>query len=183
MKITILNGNPDSQKTSFEKYSEELSGSLGSAGHELHVFNLRDKNIKYCIGCFGCWIKHPGECFHKDDMPEILRAAINSDLILFTSPLIMGFPSALLKKTMDRMIPLVHPYIVIDHGECHHLKRYKKYPLLGLIVEENAQTDQEDMEIIHHNFDRLSRNFKSKLQLFKLTSEPVTEVAHAINRL
>ena len=183
MKITILNGNPDAQKTGFEDYSNELSESLKNAGHGVTTLSLRDKNIKYCTGCFGCWTKHPGECFHKDDMPEILRACINSDLVLFASPLIMGFPSALLKKTMDRMIPLVHPYIVIDHGECHHLKRYKKYPLLGLIVEKNARTDQEDLEIVQHNFKRLSRNFKSDLRLFHLTTEPLKEVVDEINRL
>ena len=183
MKITILNGNPDEIKTGFESYSEELVSNLENALHDVQTFTLRDMNIKYCVGCFGCWIKTPGECFHKDDMPEILRAAINSDLVLFTSPVIMGFASALLKKTMDRMIPVVHPYIVMDHGECHHLKRYKNYPLLGLILEDNDQTDQEDLEIIHNSYKRLSRNFKSELRFLKLTREPVMEVINEINRL
>ena len=29
------------------------------------------KGINRCIGCFGCWIKTPGECVIKDDYNKI----------------------------------------------------------------------------------------------------------------
>jgi multimeric flavodoxin WrbA len=44
-----------------------------------------------------------------DEIQEISRTTINSDVVLFASPLVMGFVTALRKKNMDRMIPLVHP--------------------------------------------------------------------------
>ena len=41
---------------------------------------------------------------------------------------------ALLKRAADQMIPLVHPYIVIEGGEMHHRARYERYPLMGLLL-------------------------------------------------
>ena len=67
-------------------------------------------DVRYCVGCFGCWVKTPGECVSKDGSHDIRREVINSDLVLFASPLIMGFTSALLKKAHDKLIPLIHPY-------------------------------------------------------------------------
>jgi len=40
----------------------------------------------------------------------------------------MGFLSSLMKNTMDRNIPLVHPHLEEVDGEVHHKKRYDKYP-------------------------------------------------------
>ena len=69
-----------------------------------------------------------------DEIQEISRTTINSDFVLFASPLVMGLVTALLKKKMDRMIPLVHPYLTVEHGEIYHLPRYQRYPLFGLLV-------------------------------------------------
>ena len=182
MRITILNGNPDADNKIFENYMQNLSGSIES-NHSVTTLNLRDMDIRYCIGCFGCWVKTPGECSIKDDSHEVCRRSINSDLVLFASPVIMGFPSAVLKKAMDKMIPLVHPYSVIDQGEVHHLKRYKKYPKLGLILEKSGNTDDEDISIITDAFKRTAVNLKSRLYFSRLTSEPVEEVVDEINSL
>jgi multimeric flavodoxin WrbA len=98
---------------------------------------------------------------------------INADLVVFASPVKMGFVSSLLKKSMDKMIPLVHPYIEIVNGENHHQKRYEKYPELAVLLETDKNTDDEDIEIITNIFKRLALNFKSDLKFVKLleTSE------------
>ncbi len=71
----------------------------------------------------------PGECVAKDDSALVCRELVRSDLALFASPVIMGFPSALLKKTGEKLIPLIHPYFAIDRGEVHHRARYDHYLL------------------------------------------------------
>ena len=63
------------------------------------------------------------------------------DFILWAAPLKMGFPSTLLKMANDKHLPLIHPYMVVDHGEAHHLKRYPHYPRLGLLLEKEPATD------------------------------------------
>lgn len=184
MNITILNGNPDSSNTGFDSYLTYLSEILGTNGHTITNFTLRDMDIHYCIGCFGCWVKTPGECaVAADDSIEIRKAAINSDLIIQGSPVIMGFTSALLKKVWDKMIPLVMPYIGIYQGESHHLPRYDKYPRLGVLIEPEPDTDNEDIDIIHKLFQRNSINFHTELAFFHSTTDPIEEVANEINGL
>lgn len=33
---------------------------------EVKLFEINRNNVKNCIGCFGCWIKTPGECVIYD---------------------------------------------------------------------------------------------------------------------
>jgi hypothetical protein len=59
--------------------------------------------------------------------------------VLWAAPLKMGFPSSLLKMALDKHLPLIHPYMLVDHGEAHHRKRYAHYPRIGLLLEKEAR--------------------------------------------
>jgi multimeric flavodoxin WrbA len=180
MKITILNGNSDINNASFDNYLAQLSRLLEAGGHEVTHFSLRDMNINYCVGCFGCWVKTPGECIQKDDGELVLRAVINSDFLLWAAPMKMGFPDALLKKIMDRSIPLVHPYFEVVNDEAHHRARYVHYPLPGLLLEKEADTTDAEAHIAIDTFSRTALNLKSRLTLAAFTDQPVEQVARAI---
>ena len=180
MKITILNGNPDENNTGFDGYLAQLSDELATSGHDVTSFELREMDISYCIGCFGCWVKSPGECRSEDDSTVVSRAYINSDFVLWASPVIMGFYSALLKKVTDKFIQLVEPYMVFVDGESRHAARYDRYPLVGLLLEKGPDADDEDISIIADTHKNTALNFKSRLVFTKLTYEPVEEVVQAI---
>ena len=79
-----------------------------------------------------------------------------------------GFTSSTLKKITDRFVGLLHPYIKLKNGECHHLKRYDKYPDFGLVLKKEADTDTEDIEIINDIYDRFAINFHSTKKYIKL---------------
>ena len=182
MKICILNGNPDPGNREFDEYLARLTTGLEQK-HQVKLMMLRDLDINYCIGCWGCWVKTPGECVNRDDSAEVCRQVINADLAIFASPLRLGFVSSLLKKTMDKLIPLVHPYIVIDRGELHHLRRYENYPLLGLLLQAGPDYQDQDREITSAILRRTALNLKSRLVFSKMISEPVEELYHEIDRL
>jgi multimeric flavodoxin WrbA len=183
MKITILNGNPNASNETFDKYLKQLSTDLVSNGHDVDVFGLRNMDISYCIGCFNCWVKTPGICNTDDEGRDVCRAYINSDFVLWASPVIMGFYSALLKKVTDKFVCLVHPYGEFVEGEVHHLPRYKHYPQGGMLLEKGPDTDVDDLQIISDIHSRTMLNFKSELAFTKLTHDPVEEVVDAINRV
>jgi NAD(P)H-dependent FMN reductase len=178
MKITILNGSPE--PAAFDAYLTQLVSSLQSDGHVVARLDLRDLPLRYCIGCWGCWVKTPGECASDDASLEMDRAVINSDFTLWAAPLKMGFPAALLKMALDKHLPLIHPYAVVDHGESHHLKRYARYPRLGLLVEKEADTDQADLKIVTDIFCRTALNFKSRLEFSLTTETPAGDLARRI---
>ncbi len=180
MKITILNGNPEEKNAHFDGYINMLSNKLQTESHVVELITLRDLDIKYCVGCFGCWVKKPGECVTPDDSHRICETIINSDFLLWTAPMRMGFPSALLKKMMDKSIPLIHPYFVVEYNEAHHRPRYDSYPRIGLLVQKEEDTDSEDLGIVSDIFSRTAVNMKSHLEFSFTMDHPVDEVAQAI---
>ena len=183
MKISILNGNPNVNNSRFDKYLKQLSDLLESGKHTTSIYPLRDMDIRYCVGCFGCWVKTPGECVSKDDSHDIRRGIINSDLVLFASPLIMGFTSALLKKAHDKLIPLVHPYFELVQSETHHIARYDRYPVMGLLLQKQEDTDEVDIKIVSDIYKRDAINFKTSFCFTRFIDDPVEEVANEINSI
>jgi multimeric flavodoxin WrbA len=185
MKITILNGNPypstpDIGPSTFDSYLSTLKSNLEEENHTVTQIDLRDLTLRYCIGCWGCWVKTPGECISRDASLEMDRAVIQADFLLWAAPLQMGFPSCLLKMALDKHLPLIHPYTMVVRGEAHHRKRYDRYPRLGLLLDKEPTTDADDLQIVTDMFCRTALNFKSRLE-FSLTSETSTgELARRI---
>ena len=80
----------------------------------------------------------------------------------------------------DKMIPLVHPYIELVNNECHHVKRYDRYPKLGLIFAKEPETDSEDIRIVTDIYKRLALNMKSELIFSRSIEEPIDNLIHEI---
>ena len=74
MRIVAINGGPRGARISkTTMLLEAFLAGCRRAGADVEVINLREKNLKNCIGCYTCWIK-TRECVQKDDMKEILRS-------------------------------------------------------------------------------------------------------------
>ena len=52
VRITILNGNPNVEDSGFDDYLTKLETELESSDHTVKNLQLRDMDIRYCIGCF-----------------------------------------------------------------------------------------------------------------------------------
>jgi hypothetical protein len=157
-----------------------VAGHLAAAGHAVTTFDLRELELKGCVGCWSCWVKTPGECARADDSARICRAAIQSGLLVLASQVTLGFTGVLLKRAVDQMIPLLHPHLVIQDGEVHHRARYARYPDLGLLLAPGPDADAEDLEITAAMWTRLARNFKASRMLTAVADRPAQEAAHAL---
>ena len=169
MKITILNGVPDASYGAFNRALDKFA-QYQTDGYDITLFNLKDMDIHYCTGCFGCWVKTPGQCVFKDDMETILKTQIASDIVLYATPVLAGTMSSHVKKALDRSIPQVLPYIRLYKGECHHLLRYDRLPDIGILLFDDGKIDDESKEILYHMMDRLARNFRSQTT-YKMTAK------------
>lgn len=153
MKATILNGSNKDDKVLADIHSI-IVNELSSNNWEVESFILHEMKIAYCLGCFECWVKTPGECRYNDDGREIARQFIQNDLIVFLTPVTFGGYSAELKKALDRIICLVSPFFMKINGEVHHRKRYDKYPSLlglGVLPREDKQSEQIFTSLINRN--------------------------------
>jgi len=159
MKAFIVNGSQPGD-TAAEKVKGALAAKLAGAGWEAEAVDLADKKIAYCTGCFGCWIKTPGECVVDDYSREFARKVVQSDLVVLLTPVTFGGYSSELKKVVDHMIPDIMPYFVLIHGEMHHGKRYDRYPsLLGIGLLPEA--DEAAAAIFGRLVERNAYNFYS----------------------
>jgi multimeric flavodoxin WrbA len=130
MKIrqaTILDGTNSNDLTG-SQIRERLIEAYDSAGYSVIVHRMEEIKIAHCIGCFGCWVKTPGECIHKDAGRQIAKEILNSHTVVLLSPVVFGGYSAALKHMVDRFIPLIHPNMMMRFGEIHHRPRYPRYP-------------------------------------------------------
>ncbi|MDU1892688.1 MAG: flavodoxin family protein [Dysgonomonas sp.] len=90
------NGNSDTLCNQFMQGAE-------AAGHDVEKVFLRDKNIKYCTGCYTCE-KTKGVCAYKDDMPELLQKMIDADVLVLSTPVYFYCMNAQLKTVIDRTV-------------------------------------------------------------------------------
>ncbi|MGY5878715.1 MAG: flavodoxin family protein [Candidatus Thorarchaeota archaeon] len=153
MNALILDGT--SEVSPFSKRSlEALQEILDKHSIPFEIITLREKTISHCRGCFECWIKTPGICTISDDALDITRKMIQSDLVVYFTPIRFGGYSHLLKAQLDRSICLVLPTFGKFHGEIHHKKRYEVYPSIlgiGLHDDENPESAALFKEHIHRN--------------------------------
>ncbi len=112
MKILALNSSPRSGgQSKTEMMLNWLVEGMRDAGAEVEFVNLREKNIKNCIGCFTCWTKTPGKCIHKDDMTkELFPKWLESDMAVYATPLYHFTLNAVMKNFIERTLPILEPF-------------------------------------------------------------------------
>jgi hypothetical protein len=183
MEITVINGHPGPDFEHFDATLASLTRRWQAQSHRVTPFVLRELNIRPCIGCWDCWWATPGLCGVADDTHELRRAYVHADLVLLASPLIQGFPSALLKTVIDKLIPLYHPYIELEHGECVHRPRYDRYPALVTLVEPGPQDDAADLDVVQRYFERFAFHFRSRLVAQLTTHDSFDAMVRETERL
>ena len=110
MKVLILNGSPKLEKSNTLNVTNAFVSGFPE-GTEVKKIDIYSKDIKPCRGCFACWASKDGTCAIKDDMPEIIAAIKEADVIIESFPLYFyGMPSQL-KVVTDRCLSLAEPYM------------------------------------------------------------------------
>ncbi len=128
MKAYIISDS-EYENADYQRLDALLTGYLTEHGYEIKKEALDRKSLAHCIGCFGCWVKSPGRCAIPDRIDEINREYIQSDLVVYLSPIIYGQISANVKNAIDRWIPNVLPtFYTRKDGSTMHPPRYPYEP-------------------------------------------------------
>ena len=99
MKITILMGSPNS-KGSTSILVENFMKGAEEAGHSCEVLDVCHANIHPCSGCVACG--YEGPCVQKDDVEQIRKKILASDMLVLATPLYYYGMTAQLKAVIDR---------------------------------------------------------------------------------
>jgi len=154
--IVVFDGGP--RNTQFSKTAfmvNHFCKGAKSAGAKIEYIKLKDMKINPCTGCFTCWTKTPGECIFNDDMTDLRLKFRKADLILFASPLYIFSVTGIMKNFLDRILPNMKPYMIIEDGETKHPHRYPEDKHQGFVVFSASGFPELD-----HNFDGLKGLFR-----------------------
>ncbi len=106
-------------------------------------FDARSKAAR-CTGCFGCWLKTPGECVMHDGTEHIGSTIAKSEQVWIFSEIVYGGFSAAVKRVLDRCIPSVLPFFSRRHARMHHAARYPNRPAFHIVFHHaECATEQE----------------------------------------
>lgn len=145
LKTVLLNGAGAGNALS-ERGLRAVQSALQETGCQVQAFDLEQRSIEFCKGCFGCWIRTPGECVIDDEGRDVARAYVQNDLVVLYTPITFGGYSSTLKRAVDRLIPNILPHFTLVHGEVHHKRRYRKYPRMAVVgVLAGRDAEEEDI--------------------------------------
>ncbi len=135
--IVVFDGGARNKKLSkttlmVDKFIEGAS----SAGANVEEYKLSKLNIHQCDGCYMCWTNIPGQCVHKDIMIELREKYRSADLVVFASPLYIFNVTGIMKTFMDRLLPILKPYMLLDEKDWHisHPDRFPEFGEQGMVV-------------------------------------------------
>ncbi|MGL4908453.1 MAG: NAD(P)H-dependent oxidoreductase [Bacteroidales bacterium] len=155
--IVLYSGKRKSAISKTLFLANELIKGFTSAGGDIELITLSDKNINPCMGCFHCWTETPGKCIYKDDIHNLIEKCLNADLVVFASPLYTFSVNGIMKEFMDRLIPMLMPYMAKSHNdETYHPKRDKERQMPHFLTIAAAGFPE-----IEGNFDGLRTMYKS----------------------
>ena len=105
-KILGVLGSPRKEGNTHVLISKILEGAK-EAGASGEILFLDDLDIKECAGCFSCW--KGNECSRKDDMNDLYQKILESDVIIWGTPVYWYGPTALIKAFLDRFFYVTSP--------------------------------------------------------------------------
>lgn len=177
MKALLISDQEYPTKT-YQGLSDLAGSFLKKKGFDTEMIELRADNLTFCMGCFGCWIKKPGECVINDRMAQINRSVMNSDLVIYLSPIIFGQFSPNIKNVIDRGLVNMLPFFVTrPDGSTMHPPRYDSYPR-QIIIGYGDEISEEDQQL----FVDITKKHRRTIEvlIYQASSENMVEALNKI---
>ena len=152
MKVMAINSSPNMDEGNTAVILGFFTEGMKEAGAEVETLYTKKLKIKPCQGELHCWLKTPGKCFQKDDMEWILPKLDEANIWVLGTPLYVDGMSGPMKNFIDRIIPLVEPFIELRDGHCRHPQRGEHSDSKKVVLVSNCgfwERDNFDALIVH----------------------------------
>ena len=177
MKALLISDMEYPSKT-YQSLKNLISKFLNNKGFGTEWLEIDTDDLTFCMGCFGCWIKKPGECVINDRMGQINRSIMNSDVVFYLNPITFGQFSPNIKNIIDRNIPNMLPFFETrPNGSTMHPARYDTYPR-QIIIGYGDRVSAEDKQLFVDVTVKHRRNIE--VLIYQATDETIIE---ALNQM
>jgi len=127
VKVLAINSSPRMSKGTTALILNPFLEGMKEKGAKIEKFYTKQLNIKPCTACFNRWFPTEGECSIRDDMDEIIPKIAEADIFIVASPIYVDGITGPMKNIIDRMLPLLEPFVELRNGHCRHpLREYSK---------------------------------------------------------
>jgi multimeric flavodoxin WrbA len=123
MKVLAVNASPKAEKSNTSLVLDPFLQGMRNAGAGVDLYYTQKLKIRPCTGDLHCWFQKPGECIHKDDMAKLYPQWRAADIWVLASPVYFDGISGPLKNMLDRLVPLIQPFVELRDGHCRHALR------------------------------------------------------------
>ena len=110
-----------------------------------------------CQGCFGCWTKHPAQCYMKDTLQMVCRLIGKTDELIIVTDNYYGAYSSSVKNVLDRSIGVSTPFSTYRGKQMHHTLRYGKKKKITVYAYGHMTEDEE--KTFHYMVERNAINY------------------------
>ena len=158
--VLVLNGSPKGNQGNTAKLVNKFIQGLKESIPHLAVENvqLHNQNINHCCGCFSCWTKTPGECIYNDDMTQLLPQLINADLVIWATPLYHYGMTSIMKKFIERTLPVNEPNIVENNNVYTHPQRYNFDNRKNILISNCGFPEKHNFSVLLEEFKKITGN-------------------------
>jgi len=134
MKVLAFNASPLMEKGNTALLMAPLLEGMREEGCEVELIYTCRLRVKPCLGDRACWTKTPGKCVQDDDVKMLLPKMQEADVIIFGTPVYFDGMPGTLKNLIDRLIPMLEPYFIMQDSHCRHPSRKRqKHPKVVLV--------------------------------------------------
>lgn len=161
-KVLVLNSSPKRDKGNTSFILNPFIEGMKDKGADVETINLYDMNIVPCTGEFYCWEVSPGNCAQKDDMQLLYPKIKKADFIVLAAPVYIEMINAKMKNVIDRMSPLLEPFMVpMLHTTQHQLRDGVRHANV-VLISTCGNWEMENFESIVNYIDKFCKYFSYK---------------------
>lgn len=162
MKIFAVNGSEKGNRgVTYDLYRHFIK-AMEEAGASINSIDLRRQNIESCRACMNCWNITPGKCVINDDMSSFIKEICQADLLVLESPVYLNSASSLLKRFIERCMPMNNRnFRVDDEGHFQHCTNFKIPPFI--VISTCGLPGNNNFEAIDFFFEKLACGWDTKI--------------------
>ena len=101
MKRVIVISTSLRKGSNSDMLADQFAEGAKAAGHEVEKISLVGKDIQFCRGCMAC--QKLGRCVIQDDVNAIMARVLESDVVVWATPIYYYEMSGQMKTLIDRM--------------------------------------------------------------------------------
>ncbi|MCX5812794.1 MAG: flavodoxin family protein [Proteobacteria bacterium] len=154
MNTVILFGSPRKEGNTVQ-LTGIFSQTLKERGHNVRTIYLNDLNIRPCQGCLACM--PVGICKINDDMKDIRKYIMESNIIVYATPIYWFSSSSQLKLVIDRSLAF------LDENYGSRVKGKKAVTIITC-ADEDIETCRPAIDMFKKTFSLLGLDYAGSIE-------------------